>query len=246
MAKILDDKALKEILDEVASPLYFFQKEKEKERPEFLGMYEDDGSIMATFLTGIAKVEPGEKDLVNRDWHPPLKDKDGNPILDRQGNPREAWDKFEVKCKIKDKEIVYGLGGKNGVLFRGIVSEMKNNSLSNDDIPNTKWRIKCVDSSRYKWDIEYLGKENETLKKEPIKETKEEKSDSEEYDRVVKEIIDIKDKNKARVLAGLDTDELVEAASFKAHVDDKLITSWLPKLEEDGVIKIAGNKIYIQ
>jgi len=245
MVKILDNAALEKILAESTSA-YFFQKVKEKETREgYKSFYEKDGSVIVTFKTGMAQIEPGEKDLIEQPWIPKLKDNDGNPILDtfgaNKGNPRKAWDKFEAKAIINGTETVYGFGGKNGILLKGFVAEMMKNKIKNPELPSTKWKIKCIPSGRFNtWDIEFLGK-GEVPKVKPKK-----IEVSSNYDKVVKAVSEIKEGNASRVLAGIGKVELAGAIAYKSKLSEKEVEKVFPQLEENGVINITGDKVYIQ
>lgn len=245
MAKVLDDKMLEEILAEGSSTAYFFQKAKEKEeRPEFKSFYEADGSVIVVFKTGIAKVVPEDEDLFGRVWKPRLKDEHGEPIIDKfgtnKGNPREPWDKFEAKAEVNGAETIYGFGGKNSILIRGFISELKTNELSITDMPGTKWRIKCVPDGRFnKWNIEYLDKAEPT----PV-ESKAEPSG--EYDQIADAVRGVRDDNRGMALAGIPTKDLLDALEYKAKLSAKVIEKYIPQLEKDEVIRIDGDKAFIQ
>lgn len=242
MAKILDDKALDEILNEVANPLYFFQKAKE-DREDFKKFYEKDGSVVVTFLTGIAHIEPNEEDLAGKIWIPRLKDDDNNPILDRSGNPRQPWDKFEAKSLIRGNEIIYGFGGKNGVQFTGFIKELKKNDILNKDLSGTKWKFRCTKAGKFnKWDIEYLGTED--IEKLIPKETP--KPESSVYDKVINGIEQMKNNSKPMILKGLSEEDLVSTVSYLGKIDEKEVTKLIPELEKNEVIKITNGKIYVQ
>jgi len=242
--KILTEEALNEILAESTSTSYFFQKEKGKETREgFQNFYEKDGSVIVIFKTGMAQIEPEEEDQLGRIWNPRLKDDEGNPILDRGGNPRQAWAKFEAKAEIKGTETIYGFGGKSGILLKGFVSEMKKNEIKNPELPGTKWKIKCVGGAKYNtWDIEFLGKEE--VPKEKVESKKAEEPNN--YDRIKDTIIGIKEDNLARTLAGLGKEELIGAVAYKSKLSEKEVEKVFPQLEENGVVKMTGDKVYIQ
>ena len=245
MAKILDESMLKSVIDEMSSSAYFFQREKEKEiQADKKALYDDEGNVVVIFTTGIASVEPNEEDLLGRIWKPRLKDKEGNPILDAQGRKREPWAKYEAKAVIKGKELIYGFGGKNGVLFRGFCSEMGKNGIKNTELPNTKWKIKCINMAKWKWDISFLGKEEAKLPKKTNGNGKPEEVPI--VDKVIGAIADIKRTNAGRVLAGLSKTELIEAIGFKVSLDEKKILSVWQELVEKKVILEDGNKVYIQ
>ena len=237
---------LTEILAEGSSTAYFFQKVKEKEtREEFKPFYEKDGSVIVVFKGGIAKIEPEDEDLFGRVWKPKLKDEEGNPILNKfgpeKGNPREPWDKFEAKAEINGKETIYGFGGKNSVLIKGFISEMKANNISVADMPETKWKIKCVvDGGFNKWDISYLGKGE--IKKESPKDTQ----PPNEYDKIADAIRGVRDDNMGRALAGLDKNDLIEALVYKTELNVKVIEKHIPQLEKDEVVRLDGDKVFIQ
>lgn len=243
MAKFLDGNELDEILSEANSPLYFFQKDLNKEaREDFKQFYEKDGSVIVTFTTGIAIIQPNELDLAERNWIPRLKDKDGNPILDRSGNPREAWDKFEAKCKINDSELIYGFGGRSGLLLSAMGKEMKSNNLTNKTLPGTKWKIKCIEAGRFnRWELEYLGKGDVSVKKEK------KSNGNDSYEKLLKAVDTMKKNSRTIILKGLDEDEFIEAASFMAHISDKDVKKLIPDLQKNEIINInEEGRIFIQ
>ena len=251
--KILTDDILKEILAESASA-YFFQKIKEKEtRDGFQSFYEDDGSVIVTFTTGMAQVEPEEIDLSGRSWNPRLKDKDGNPILDtfgaNKGNPRKAWDKFEAKAIINETETVYGFGGKNGILIKGFVAEMTKNKIMNSQLPGTKWKIKCnlpAGNNKFNtWSIEFLGK-GEIPKEKPKKNENNDSKPDNGYNKLTNALIEVRDDNSGRALAGFIKVDLIEALVFKTELNAKIIEKYFVQLEEDEIIRVDGEKVFIQ
>ena len=251
MVKILTDKDLQAIMEEVSTPAYFFQKEKNKERDDFQHLYEDDGSVIIEFVTGIAKIEPDDNDLLGRKWNGGQKDKEGNPVLDKStGRVRDAWDKFEAKVIIKGKELIYGFGGQRGALFREFINGMQREKITNEKLVGTKWRVICNDMRSYDWSVELLnGEKKETTnpQPQPVKEApKEISKPDDEYKKVVNAILKIKEVNKGKEIGGLEEDELVAPISFFSDVDGKKIKGYFKQLEENGLIKKSNGKIYIQ
>ena len=236
--KILDDQMLKEVLADLAGSAYFYQKEKGKAREEEKPLYEEDGSVITTFTSGIVQVEPGEEDILGKIWNPPLKDKDGNPYLTKAGQPRKAWDKFEVKALVKGKEVVYGLGGNNSGSLRGVLMEMTKNSLKSIDLPGTKWKLKFL--GNFKWDVTYLGKvelpkktNGKKVDEVPIK------------DKVMQGIVKVKENAPLnRMLAGIDKNEFINSVDFFAEVGEKKINGIWKEILEAGVIKEENGKIF--
>ena len=249
MVKILNDDALEKVLAEASSPMYFFQRAlKDEKNTDFKRFYDEDGSVTVTFLSPIGKIEPDDEDYAGRIWIPKLKDKDGNPITDRSGKPREPWDKYEAKSIMKDNEIIYGFGGANSLLFRAFRDSMKDNKILNQNLAGTKWKIICNpptgrDERFPTWDVEYLGTEEIKEEKESPKEVA--KTD-EDYDKIKDAVLEMKEKNKGMILAGVDEVDLIEAVNFISKIDKKEIKKVIPELEKNDVIKKSGNKIYIQ
>jgi len=239
MAKVLDDSALKQILEELGSSVYFYQKEKEKARDSEKELYEPDGSVIVTFISGVVQVEPGKEDSLGKIWNPPIKDKDGNPELDKSGRPKKAWSKFEIKSLIKGKEKIYGLGSDFGAQLRGVISEMTKNGLKSAELPGTQWKFKSL--GNYKWDVEYVGKV------ELPKETNGKKPNSKEsnLDAVKKGILSVKEKaSLTQKLAGLEKNDFINAVGFFAEVEDKKIHSIWKEILELGIIKEENGKIF--
>jgi len=241
MAKFLNPEDLNKILKEKRKPQYFFQRTRKTDREEFADFYENDDSVIITFTTNIAEIEPNKEDLIGRIWEPNLKDKDGNPKIDKfTGKVMEAWSKFEAKCVINDTEIVYGFGSDWASLLRGVANEMLKNDIK--DLTGTRWKIRCIDINKYNWDIEYIGKGD----KPAPKPTKEDKKDDSTYDKAVEAIKRMAQRNKAKILAGLDEDEFAPAIGLMIEVDPKEIQKMIPQLIENDVISVEEDKIYIQ
>ena len=251
---------MEEILSKTTND-YFFQKERKDDREDRQHLYEKDGSVIVEFTTGIAQIKPDEEDLIGKIWIPPTKDKDGNPIIDRKtGKVRDAWDKYEAKCKIKNTDLIYGFGGKRGALFRNFIGALKSNELSNSQLPGTRWRIKCNNMKKYDWTVEFLdGKSDEQKAKEIIGDISksqprrqppqkpEPEPQEDDYQRVVTAIQNIRDTaHKPMILSGLGEQELLEAVAYKTKLDQKKVKGYMKQLETDGVVKIVSDKIYIQ
>jgi hypothetical protein len=240
--KILDDAMLREVMAELSTSVYFYQKEKAKAREEEKELYEEDGSVITIFTSGISQVEPGEEDILGKIWNPPIKDKDGNPKLDKNGNPKKAWDKFEVKAIIKGKEKVYGLGSNYTAQFRGVYMEMMKNNLKSIDLPGTKWKMKCL--GEYKWDITYLGKVEIPKKTNGTKKIKEDPVIPIK-DQVMKGITMVNEKAPlSQKLAGIGKKDLIDAIAFFTEVDEKKINSVWQEVLASGVIKEENGKIF--
>lgn len=71
--KILDDKMFDNILEKSGPDTYFYKPE--------------DGRIEVILKSGVRAINPGDTDSNGRIWNPKLVDANGNPKLDRQGNP---------------------------------------------------------------------------------------------------------------------------------------------------------------
>ena len=241
MAKVLNDEMLKQILEELAGSAYFYQKEKGKARDEEKHLYEEDGSIIATFTSGIAQVEPGEEDLLGKIWNPPLKDKDGNPYLTKAGTPRKAWDKFEVKAIVGGKEVIYGLGGNNSGSLRGVLMEMTKNSLKSIDLPGTKWKLKFL--GNFKWDVAYLGKVE--LPKETKKANGKKVEAVPVKDKIMQAVLTVKEKSPfSQKLSGIGKGDFINAVAFFAEVDEKKVNTIWQEVLNAGIIREEGDKIF--
>ena len=237
MAKILNDDMLKQILEELGSSVYFYQKEKGKERKEESELYDADGSVTVIFTSELNQVEPGEKDILGKVWIPKTKDDDGNPLLDKNNRPRQAWSKFEVKAIIKGKEKVYGLGSDFGAQFRGTVFEMAKNNIKSNELPGTKWKYRALPN--WKWDITYLGRV------ELPKEIKNGKSKEESNVEKVKAAVLKAKENQPRIgLTGVDRKDLVDAVAFLTKLDEKKVNAVWSKVLESGVIKEVDGKVF--
>lgn len=247
MAKILNDLGLKQVLEELGGSATFYQKEKAKARDEEKPLYEEDGSILSTFTSGIGQIEPGEEDLLGKIWNPPIKDKDGNPLLDKSGKPKRAWDKFEVKAIIKGQEKLYGLGGNNSGQLRGVLTEMVKNNIKSDELPGTQWKIKSLGS--YKWDVTYLGKVE--LPKEAKKTNEETKKPNgvsvkeNERIKVLQAVNQVKEKSPfSQKLAGIGKADFINAVAFFSELDEKKVVSvWQEVLGEE-IIKEVDGKVF--
>jgi hypothetical protein len=254
MATTLSDEDLENILKEMSTPRYFYQKEMKDDREELRDLYEKDGSVIVELTSGIKRTSPGDQDILGKLWNGSTKDKDGNPIIDKNtGKVKEGWDKFEAKCIIKDRELVYGIGGSWSEQFKTFINAMKREGISNSGLSGTKWKVKCNNMKSYDWSVEYLGKGDAKEKKttvvvgKPLDGHRQEPPKADDnYQKVVTAIQEIRDTNKGMILAGLDEDELIEATSFKSKVDKKQIKGYIQQLTDSEIIKITSGKIYIQ
>ena len=215
MVEVSND-MLDEILKEAGSQ-YFFHKE-------------DTGEVTLTFESGILKVEPGEEDAVGRIWNPPTTDKQGNPILDFQGNVKEPWVKFEAKVLIKGIPHVYSFSGIKSSILKNFIMAMKKAGIENNKLPGTTWSIDRV--GKWDWSIKYLGREGDN--KSPSKPST--------LDPKIVEALKAKKDQSAN---GLPKNDLI---AFLALVMGKKTTDiekiW-PSIVEDKLVKIIDNKVFI-
>jgi len=193
--------------------------------------YHKEGTVILIFESGISKVEPGEEDSVGRIWNPPLADKQGNPILDFQGNPKEPWAKFEARVIIDGVSRVYGFSGVKSSILKNFVMAMKRENISNDKLPGTKWSIERV--GRWDWNIKYLGREGDK------------KSSSSKATKIDQKIIDALKVKKDQSPNGLSKSDVV---GFLALVTTKKtfeIEAIWKSLIDSKLIQEKDNKVFI-
>lgn len=243
MAKILNDQMLKDILEELGDSAYFYQKEKGKERKEEKEFYDENGSVVVTFISALHQVPPGDNDILGKPWHPKVKDNDGNPLLDRSGKPKKAWDKFEIKALIKGQEKVYGLGSSFGAQLRGTLTEMVKNNLKSEDLPGTQWKFKSLPN--WKWDVTYIGKVELPKENKKSTETPKKANGVPIKDKVIQGVNQVKEKSSfSQKLAGIGKADFINATSFFSEIDEKRINSMWQEILDSGIIKEEGNKIF--
>jgi len=221
-----------------------------KELPSQYFFYRDDtGPIEIEITHPIEKVEPEEEGLDGRVWNPPIQDKEGNPMLDLQGNPREAWSKFEMKCKIWGKdsrdnvklegsERIYSLGGENGSQLRTFVRAMNDNGIRNEDLTGTKWSILGERGARFwNWTVRYLGKgEGDTPTPSPSTPSKK------KLDTKIKDALKTK---KDQLKDGAAKEDIVGFLALVLGKKTSDIENIWEDITEAGWIKEENNKVYI-
>lgn len=237
--KILDDSALKQILEELGSSAYFYQKEKGKWRDNEKDLYEEDGSVIATFTSELRLIEPGDEDSLGKSWHPKTKDEFGNPLRDKNGKLKKEWPKYEVMAIVKGKEKVYGLGSDFSAQFKGVVSEMQKNNIKNAELSGTKWKIVCL--GQHKWDITFLGRVE--LPKKNGNGAKKEK-DASNFEKVKSAVLKAKENQPRIGLTGIEKKDLVDAVAFMSGLDEKKVLAVWKEVLESGIVREEGSKVF--
>jgi len=238
--KVLTDELEDEILKSGPAQ-YFFHSE-------------EDGEVVIEFETPIGVIEPGEKDWIDREWNPPIADAQGNPKLDKNGDPLQPWPKVEAKCIITcearappmiSSPGVYSFGGKKSSQLRSMIAAIRAEELDMDSLPGTRWSINRV--GRWDWQIRYLGKAEEgnkpsTSAKTETKATKEPSADLSEIAGAFQQI---KAKNP-NVEKGLTKDELIPTISFITGISTNKVMSMWSKIVDEGILKQDGDKFFIE
>jgi len=218
---------MKEVTDEMfddilksAGPQYFFHRL-------------EDGEIILVFKSGVRRIEPGEEDSAGRIWSPKVVDANGNPLLDRNGKPREPWAKYEAEVEIKGIPYIYSFSGERSSLLRNFAAALKKEDIKNSDLPGTKWSIERV--GEYDWKIVYLGREW----KEESKPSKDESSD------LINQITEALREKKDQSNNGLSKQDLIVYLAFVTHKKSEEIEKVYDQLLKLGIIKEESGKVYI-
>ena len=115
MAKFLTEEEFDEYIKESGSQ-YFIQQE-------------EHGAKVVIMKSEIARVDPGDEDLVGRVWAP-------------KGDTE--WSKHEAEVEIDGLPYIYSFGGRRSGVLREFLKQCRLNNISASEIPGTKWRIQRV------------------------------------------------------------------------------------------------------
>lgn len=219
MVKTLDQDMLGDILKNSPSQ-YFFHRE-------------DVGEVQIVFETPISITEPGDTDLVDRVWEPPITDADGNPLIGFDGNPREPWAKVEAKVLMDGAPKIYAFGGTNSSHLRSFIAKMNAEGIKNENLPGTKWSINRT--GKWDWVVEYLGKEELSAPSSPAKV-------DESYNTIKSTIVELKNKNPD-VTKGMEKNQLLQTISIMSGIKD--VAKYWDVLIKDTIIKVKDNKVFV-
>jgi hypothetical protein len=220
--KIVDDKLFDSILEKSGPDTYFYKPE--------------DGRIEVILKSGVRAINPGDTDSNGRIWNPKLVDANGNPKLDRQGNPMQPWTKYEALAIIKGVPNVFSFGGEKSPMLRAFIKVLKAEELSNGTLPGTKWSFEKI--GQWDWAIKYLGKvEGDTPSSKPS--VKKE---------VNPDLIKIKEalaSKKDMGSNGIAKADIIAFLSFVTHKKADDVKALIPSLVSEKIIKEENNLIYI-
>jgi len=218
-AKIIKEDMMDEIL--ASGPRqYFFQKE-------------EDGDVTIVFTSPISLTEPGDEDVSGRIWNPPVVDANGNPILNRDGTPREPWTKVEAEATVKGSPMIYSFGGKETGLFRAWLAALKANEIRNENLPGTKWT--CMKSGKWNWSIKYIGQED--ISSSPVIP----KIDTKDLKDT---LIELKSKNPT-ISKGVDKKQLIKTLAILTGKSQVEIEDCWSSLISENVITEKNGKILV-
>jgi len=211
---------------------------------QFFRHTEEEGEVEVVFTTGIAKVDPGDTDLLDREWEPPTHDANGMPLLDWNGKVKEPWTKFEAKCLIKGVPHLYSFGGEKSSILRNFAVALKQNELSSNDLPGTKWSIERIGSGKStRWNIQYLGKEDVSEETEPQLKEKPKESDDKSDSDVKSLLVKYKKEYPDKAKDGISKNSIIQYIVFETELKPTDAEAELSKLVEDGFVKEENGKI---
>ena len=225
MAKIIDEAMFDDMLS--SGPRDWFAQK------------EEDGEVRIVFTTPIAVVNPGDTDLSEREWNPPVADANGEPYLEKygpnKGNPVIPWTKVEAQCTIKGIPKTYSFGRQTGSCLRHIMNAMRENDIKNDKLPGTKWSV--TRSGSYDWKVEYLGREE--IESSPSKE------DPELIGKIKQTLNDVKSKNKEISTTGVSKEQIIQTVNLLAGIPEEDIKDQWHNLMAQKLLERKGDMVII-
>lgn len=214
MAKEVTNDMFDKLLEESGSQLFFHK----------------EGKVTLVFKSPIKKTNPGETDIMGRIWNPPLTDANGNPVLDRNNQPRQPWAKFEAEVLMDGMTKVYSFGGPKTSLLTNFAAAMKREDVDNKNLPGTKWSIEKI--GKWDWMIKYLGTEDKPSTPSP---------------NVDPKIVDALHAKKDQSSGGLDKGSIVAYLAFVTGISaSEVETKIIPSLTSGGYLKLVSGKYFIQ
>jgi hypothetical protein len=220
----------------------------------YLSYKEDLGRLELQMLSEIEVVRPGEPSLDGNEWNPPVEDKDGNPIIQQfgpnKGKVMEPWTKVEVKVKVLncsgDKSLADGsekffrLGGENSKLVGEFVKIITNEEITPDKFVGTKWSIYGEKTPFWKYQVEYLGREDvgETISKKAETKAKVEHN----IDGAIVDALRVK---KDQTKGSLQKVDLITSLSIVTHIKASDIEKMWNDLIKAKLIEEKDGKVFI-
>jgi hypothetical protein len=177
---------------------------------------EKDGKLKVIFDSDLCVTTKNDEDIIGRIW---LKD----------------WDKVEAKVMINGEPKIYSLGNANYSFVREFIRACEINNITPDNLPGCIFEIEKT--GPFAQTIVYVGR-TEGSKSIEIP--------SINVSTAIKDIItDLKNNSPELVRKGLTKTDFVKACHVRGHLKESDIEMILPLLEETGILKITGDKVFL-
>jgi hypothetical protein len=96
----------------------------------------------------------------NIDSYKMLYEIDGSVIVIFTSKIEYDEGRYVAGCWIKDKDFIYDFGIMESPVLKAFVVAMNQYKMRNEDLIGSRWKIKCISSNDYNWQVEYLGSIN--------------------------------------------------------------------------------------
>ena len=178
---------------------------------------EADGTVRITFNTELVVVEQDDEDLLGNRW-------------------TKDWKKLEAGVLIDGESKIFSFGGVGWSFGNKIIKLLKKEGIRPEDVPGCVFDI--TKTGDFEYEVKFIGKEGSTTPK-----TVELKDDK--LGEIRNVIIDIKT-NAKDTLKNVDKKaDLLKLIYIRSKLKPSVIEPYLPKLEEEGLIMVDGDKISV-
>ena len=183
----------------------------------------EDGTVRVVFDSEILRTKKDEQDILGYVW-----DKD--------------WNKIEAKCIINGSPKIYAMGGEDWGFFNEFIDICKANDIGPEDIPGSVFDV--TKTGDWTQEFAYVGRDGSvstTSKPKPIELKENLIQDTREI------VADLKKNSPELAMLGWTKPDFFKILSIKSQSQIKSgdATRILPKLVEEGLLKVDNDKVSI-
>lgn len=183
----------------------------------------EDGTVRVVFDSEILRTKKDEQDILGYVW-----DKD--------------WSKIEAKALINGSPKIYAMGGEDWGFFNEFIDTCKANDIGPEDIPGSVFDV--TKTGDWTQEFVYVGKDGNvgaTPESKPIELKENLIQDTRDI------VTDLKKNSPELSMLGWTKPDFFKILSIKSQSQIKSAdaTKILPKLVEEGLLKVDNDKVSI-
>lgn len=190
----------------------------QKESPSrYYILSEEDGTVRITFDTEIVVVEKGDEDLIGNIWE-------------------KDWDKLEARVFIDGEPKVFSFGGRGWSFGRAMIGLFKKNEISPEQVPGCVFDI--TKTGDFDYDVKFISKGGDVKpKKLELKDDK--------LGELRDVIVDLKNNSMDMLKNAEKKPDFLKLLYIRSKIKPSESENYLPKLEEEGLLLVDGDKITV-